>query len=533
MEIVIWWLIYDKNEGIIRTYFKCISMSFSNGGDYVLFVSDLLNFHGDALQRSFKVIFNTRLRNVNLQHFNRNRVIGTDYVQFNVEHTDFVDYVYSSKSIKYDDFDVGQLVGGLVNWLSNLAQSERKINIMNQWIVQLSISRTNEDSVPRGSGKGEDLSSNVIMEKCTIVEEERRLEQEDTPLLFKPDEIIGLQVEENQHEDDDDDMEESDDEFDDDEGTLFNSDAFKLLIEKNVYEGLSDYSLRSGPLRDECLMIAIYVCYLRLTQPNNFKRIMSKEGGWLTSTVERKLVKIKLKLSKNENGGGHWNEVEQIQKLLVEEFGLTPFPTAAPSQDFLCLYRQNCNKDLSTYPVYVLTHEIKGKKSYVKKLYGTNDDGLFPNLKPFMLLLRDGHYYNVWDYQALYIDKDVRYIRPRKNVKGSLPCYKKRFCLRCLVSFCNEELHVCEDKCGKCLRHYADHDGQFVDDNEGDVTWCFDCSHEFCNDFCHVAHLHVRLNGKFKNYCELLRVLDQCDRCVSEFELIRRCRHKRSRKRRP
>ena len=125
-----------------------MTMSFSNGGDVVLFISDLLNFHGDALQRSFEVILNTCLRNVNLQHFNRNHLIATNYVQFNVEHTDFVDYVYSLRSVKYSDFDVSQLVGGLVNWLSNISQSERKINLMNRWIVQLSISRTDKNSVP-------------------------------------------------------------------------------------------------------------------------------------------------------------------------------------------------------------------------------------------------------------------------------------------------------------------------------------------------------------------------------------------------
>ena len=71
---------------------------------------------------------------------------------------------------------------------------------------------------------------------------------------------------------------ESDDEFDDDEGTLrlFNSDAFKLLIEKNVFDKLSDYSIDSGPLCNECLLVAMYVGYLRLTQPNNFKRVMSR-----------------------------------------------------------------------------------------------------------------------------------------------------------------------------------------------------------------------------------------------------------------
>ena len=134
------------------------------------------------------------------------------------------------------------------------------------------------------------------------------------------------------------------------------------MIEKNVFDKLNDYAMDSGPLRDECLLVALYVGYLQLTQPNNFNRIMSRGANWLRAQVKRKLVKVKTILGKNEGGGrGHWNEVVQIQKLLVDEFNLTPLPVSAPSQDFMCFYRQNCSKYLSNYPVYVLMHEIKGK----------------------------------------------------------------------------------------------------------------------------------------------------------------------------
>ena len=89
---------------------------------------------------------------------------------------------------------------------------------------------------------------------------------------------------------------------------------------------------------------------------------MSRGENWLSAQVKRKLVKVKTILGKNKGGGrGHWNEVAQIQKLLVDEFNLTPFPVSAPSQDFMCFYRQNCSKHLSNYPVYILMHEIKGK----------------------------------------------------------------------------------------------------------------------------------------------------------------------------
>ena len=48
-----------------------------------------------------------------------------------------------------------------MQWLSYLAQSERKINVMNKWIVRLMVSRTDQGSVPRGSG----LTDNVVVEQ--------------------------------------------------------------------------------------------------------------------------------------------------------------------------------------------------------------------------------------------------------------------------------------------------------------------------------------------------------------------------------
>ena len=120
-----------KNYSDIFQMYKFLysmTMLFSNGGNFILFISDLLNFHGDTLQRSFEVILNTCLRNVNLQHFNRNRLIATDYVQFNVEHTDFVDYVYSSRSVKYSDFDVSQLLMSSMAWVRR-CYSEKSKNL--------------------------------------------------------------------------------------------------------------------------------------------------------------------------------------------------------------------------------------------------------------------------------------------------------------------------------------------------------------------------------------------------------------------
>ena len=463
-----------------------MTMSFSDGGDIILFVSRLVNIHGDALQRVFKIIFTTCLRNVNLQHFGRNNLVETDFVQFNVEHTDFIDYVYSSRNVRYDNFDAIQLTDGLMQWLSNLAQSERKINIMNRWIVRLMVSRTDEGSVPRGSG----LMDNVVAEQTRVTTTNgASTYQERTDIV--PDEVIRIGVGSTSVPTiEDDDEEESDDEYDDDEGRLlFNSDAINHMVESNVLNKLNDYLVNSGSLSGECLLVALYVGYLRSTQPNNFNRIMSKGKGWMSDRVARRLEGIAKVLGKAEDRG-HWEEVVRMQGLLVDAFNLTPFYAMSPSHDFLCACRQNCEKELRTYPVYVLMHELgRGKRSRFRKLYGVNDNGMFPNLSPLVLMLKNGHYYNVWDYQELFIDCDNRGIR--KNVKGSPLRYKKRFCLRCMVSFSNEELHVCEGRCRKCLQHYSDHDGTVIEDGREAAWWCGECGHDFHNDFCFAAHSPV------------------------------------------
>ena len=448
-----------------------MTMSFSDGGDVILFVSRLVNIHGDALQRVFEIIFTTCLRNVNLQHFGRNNLVETDFVQFNVEHADFIDYVYSSRNVRYDNFDAIQLMDGLMQWLSNLAQSERKINIMNRWIVRLMVSRTDEGSVPRGSG----LTDNVVAEQTRVTNNSAN--QEKTADII-PDEVIRIGVGSSgvptiEEEDE----EESDDEFDDDEGRLlFNSDAINHMVESNVLNKLNDYLVNSGSLSGECLLVALYVGYLKLMQPNNFNRIMSKGKGWMSDRVARHLEGIAKVLGEAKDRG-HWEEVVRMQGLLVDAFNLTPFYAMSPSHDFLCAYRQNCEKELRTYPVYILMHELgRGKRSRFRKLYGVNDNGIFPNLSPLVLMLKNGHYYNVWDYQELFIDCDNRGIR--KNVKGSPLRYKKRFCLRCMVSFSNEELHVCEGRCRKCLEHYSDHDGTtIIEDGREAAWWCGECGH--------------------------------------------------------
>ena len=79
-----------------------------------------------------------------------------------------------------------------------------------------------------------------------------------------------------------------------------------------------------------------------------------------------------------------------------------------------------------------------------------------------------------------------------------------------MVSFSNEELHVCEGRCRKCLQHHCEHDGSVVDNDN--IAWCGQCGRDLRNDFCFVAHSesHFKEGGRFGNFCDLLSTLDQC-----------------------
>ena len=86
---------YNEHFQTYKFYFS-MRMTFVNEGDSLIFVADLLNASGESLEDVFERVFRMSIGGVNLQHFNRNHLIDSDYVQFNIEHTDFTDYVYSS-----------------------------------------------------------------------------------------------------------------------------------------------------------------------------------------------------------------------------------------------------------------------------------------------------------------------------------------------------------------------------------------------------------------------------------------------------
>ena len=386
---------YSEHFQMYKFYYV-MKIEFSRDADNVILISNLLNIHFDAMERVFQIILQTMIESVQLQHFNRDHIIESDYIQFTMEHVDFTDYVYSSRNVSYANFTYARIVGGTMNWLSNLAQSNRQIDISHDWVVALQVSRIEE--VPRGFGKkrklneengndADDCQFPVMAEVCQNKAAKMDIEscmptQEGSP-VFNPSYVVDIQHEKETEdeeyalfgtpsnsptssaESDSDDG--KDDEMDADAGTLFkprfNVEALNFFVnnEMNNSENVVDYfdeEIFSGtPIEDECLLISVYVHYIYLTQSNNFERRM-KEKKWLGKLVEKKLVKLKRELSnefgKNLKGWGHWREIEFIRQLLLQYFPTNFSVKVGSSQPMVNLIRSNCNLELMTYPTYVL-----------------------------------------------------------------------------------------------------------------------------------------------------------------------------------
>ena len=78
--------------------------------------------------------------------------------------------------------------------------------------------------------------------------------------------------------------------------------------------------------------------------------------------------------------------------------------------------RENSNsKQLKNFPVYILRYvESKSNKNvFIEKVVECDDDGIFPHDNPCLLILRDGHFYNGWNYEKLFTEIDC----PMVNVK--------------------------------------------------------------------------------------------------------------------
>ena len=73
---------YSKHFQMCKFWYS-MRMNFTGGGsDSMIFVSDLLNVHSDASERIFSIILQTMVESVQLRHFNRKNVIGSDHLQF-------------------------------------------------------------------------------------------------------------------------------------------------------------------------------------------------------------------------------------------------------------------------------------------------------------------------------------------------------------------------------------------------------------------------------------------------------------------
>ena len=194
----------------------------------------------------------------------------------------------------------------------------------------------------------------------------------------------------------------------------------------------------------------------------------------------------------------------------------------------LNLRRRNCNEEPTTFPMFVLKYDghDKSKGSYhIIKLFSCGDVGIFSSDKPCVLLLRNGHFYNVWKYEWLFLSMDNPKIRgKRKSGGASSQRYKKLSCLRCMVSYSNDHLHVCEGHCIRCLSPMGEHLNNGNSD-EGDQITCGDCGRAFLQQFCYRVHKQCELNGPYANYCDFLASLLNCDECRNNFSLFIKCSH--------
>ena len=214
---------------------------------------------------------------------------------------------------------------------------------------------------------------------------------------------------------------------------LFNVEALNFFVnnEMNNSENVVDYfdeeTFSDTLLQDEYLLISMYVHYLHLTLSNNFKRRM-KEKKWIGKVVEKKLIRLKEELSKkfgkNVKGREHWNEIEFIRRMLVQHFPTNFNVTIGLSQPMVNLTRSNCILELSTYPTYIMRYVNKGTKSYIEKVFSCGDD---ESIFSCVLLLKNDHYLNVWDYLSLFNEIDCPDISKKKRNKGSGERNKKLF----------------------------------------------------------------------------------------------------------
>ena len=245
---------YNEHFQTYKFYFS-MRMTVVNEGDSLIFVADLLNAHGESLEDVFERVFRMCIDGVNLQHFNRNHLVDSDYVQFNIEHTDFTDYVYSSRNVKYSEL--------MEIFYPKLYAKMGSIVLRSHTPL---MERFHPDTLPGNHEEERALFGDITDDGGEDDTEEEEEEEEDSP---------------------------SDDYFDEDNGTcevLQNDAALDVFLTNELASlppsVLHDYyelgKVQNIVLRGECLLISLYVHHLFITQPKNFSRIMKNLIGLLT-----------------------------------------------------------------------------------------------------------------------------------------------------------------------------------------------------------------------------------------------------------
>ena len=426
--------------------------------------------------------------------------------------------------------------------------------------VPIKLSKNVIDGIDESSQDIPPLNDNVNMSFTP----KRVLNIESTQMEEK--ELFGSPItssSESEHEDNDSEasvssLETDDGEIDkgeDDDGglcfnfnPLTNFDALNFIIEKDslntnlIHDYFNDDCFLDTSLEHECLLVAMYVYYLRTTQKTNFNRVMNRKP-WLTDIVKNKLMSVQGELlgkfgpSVDNGGRGRWDEVNFIRERLVKYFPTkyTPVIRINCKRSVLKFMKENsCPADgdycdsIRSFPIYILQFsqfDSNKKNVSIQKILGHNDDGIFPHDDPCVLMLKDGHYFNIWQYEKLFMDVDGPCVSARKCSKGSVEHYKKRFCLCCIVSYSSQSLHICQHWCKRCLATADEHVMNVGYGCAMIEKVCEKCKYTFTNDFCYETFRLRKLSGKLETYCDFLAQCKNCDGCIEDFELTSQFRH--------
>ena len=192
--------------------------------------------------------------------------------------------------MKYSELNYAVLVGVVTNWLNNLAQSNRQMDINHDWSLSLQVSSMT--NIHRGFGDPPtvdmdgDFLPEVVLEgggqSCSIAIPPFRepfhpdalpgIHEEECALFGDITDNDGDDTEEDSPSDDDDDY------FDEDNGmceVLQNDAALDVFLTNELASlppsVMHDYyelgKVQNTVLRGECLLILLYVHHLFITQP--------------------------------------------------------------------------------------------------------------------------------------------------------------------------------------------------------------------------------------------------------------------------